>query len=213
MIQKKHEMLVVQLSPCTEGVGMNLHKYVEIWCNITRLVPCTGCVGGIGDTGGRYTHHSILLTPGKAGTVQFCDVFKPTSIFLYFSNIGQIPSHLKSVTLAATSPMVRSRSTWTGNSRIGHLYKLPALSISISLFFFNPSKKNFLFDHFHFHPIPNCAFSTIITLSLPRLNVSSSGLPPSTSSTLKHLGMRWFSRWSSQNLSINDIFAAMWHQQ
>ena len=80
----------------------------------------------------------------------------------FFSNIGQIPSHLKSVTLAATSPMVRSRSTWTGNSRICHWYKLiPALSISISLFF-NPSKKNFLFDHFHFHPIQNCAFSTII---------------------------------------------------
>ena len=33
--------------------------------------PCTGDVGGLGDTGGGDTEQSIFLTPGKAGETVF----------------------------------------------------------------------------------------------------------------------------------------------
>ena len=42
----------------------------HIECGRRRRAPCTGGVGGVGETGGRDTQHNIFLAPGKAeGTV------------------------------------------------------------------------------------------------------------------------------------------------
>ena len=67
-------------------------------------------------TGGRDTQHSILLTPGKAGTVLFfvMAIFSQPKLPI-ISSQKKSWSDLKSVTPAARRPRVRSKSTYVGN--------------------------------------------------------------------------------------------------